>query len=541
AVPRQLPRPRPPLPRKPAVAPAVDLTDDEDLLLPTAADHVRERAVASLRVKSCMGMGLVCVVREDMGYPQYKVVLKTQHGNREIDPVNWERFLELIRTGNFRPRSAENAIVIFVPDGIIDESSLTLRMDAVLKTVLLLDGAAGTALQGNGNHRAEAQRLLFWSAHRLAHRKDDPAVWTPALLKDALDPNGHGVCAAVFYRLSVLEQSQYGKQLMLDLVTNNKMGVLGDAPARQLYRLMLQLFYAKGHAERMVVYGDATSNAYSPSVKIIMTSQQQAREILPDFAACRPFTRDAATLENSFDVPAYLVLGRGFITIISLYWFSTKSLLFKGMHVPFPIDNVLERSVGDAEVAEFFLQQDLAWSDIRMSRFKDAVLLVCDIVVGVAEEVFGTIPGPVFLTRMGDQLFDGACDLSEREEGPQWLAQMREAYRSMHGKLKAALEKFLGQEHPPDIAKDIDTLSLHTLPDFIYALSLLDPTVTPITPMKWSARLPFFCPSILHILLKELSKDRYTVIAKWHVTLIMSMIIPGVRAQAVRPGITSDK
>lgn len=148
-----------------------------------------------------MGMGLVCVVREDMGYPQYKVVLKTQHGNREIDPVNWERFLELIRTGNFRPRSAENAIVIFVPDGIIDESSLTLRMDAVLKTVLLLDGAAGTALQGNGNHRAEAQRLLFWSAHRLAHRRDDPAVWTPALLKDALDPDGHGVCAAVFYRL----------------------------------------------------------------------------------------------------------------------------------------------------------------------------------------------------------------------------------------------------------------------------------------------------------------------------------------------------
>ncbi|KAI5890885.1 uncharacterized protein SCHCODRAFT_02579920 [Schizophyllum commune H4-8] len=541
AAPRKLPRPRPPLPRKPAAATAVDLADDDDLLLPTAADHVRERAVAILRIESCMGMGLVCVVREDMGYPQYKVVLKTQHGNREIDPVNWERFLELIRTGNFRPRSAENAIVIFVPDGIIDESSLTLRMDAALQTVRLLDGAAGTALQGNGNHRAEAQRLLFWTAHRLTHRKDDPSVWTPALLEDALDPNGHGVCAAVFYRLSVLEQSPYGKQLMLDLVTNNKMGVLGDAPARQLYRLMLQLYYAKGQAERMVVYGDATSNAYSPVVKIIMTSQQQAREILPDFAVCRPFTRDAAALENSFDVSAYLVLGKGFITIISLYWLSTKALLFKGMHVPFTVDNVLERPVGDAEVAEFFLQQDLAWSDIRMSRFKDAVLLVCDIVVGVAEEVFGTIPGPVFLTRMGDQLFDGACDMNEREQGAQWLAQMREAYRTMHGKLKAALEKFLAQEHPPDIAKDIDTLTLRTLPDFIYALSLLDPIVTPITPMKWSARLPFFCPSILHILLKELSKDRYTVIAKWHVTLILSMIIPGIRAQAVRPGITSDK
>ena len=93
------------------------------------------------------------------------------------------------------------------------------------------------------------------------------------------------------------------------------MGVFRDLPNRQLYLLMLRIALAKTPEDVNKVYGEATSNSYSAKVKIITTSLQQAREMLPDLAVRRPYSRDEATMLLSFDADAYATLGGGFLTV----------------------------------------------------------------------------------------------------------------------------------------------------------------------------------------------------------------------------------
>lgn len=196
------------------------------------------------------------------------------------------------------------------------------------------------------------------------------------------------------------------------------------------------------------------------------------------------------------------------------------------MTSPFTISNVLDREVGDEEVEKALFGLARARGLICTLRMTDVQVAVMTVITSAFEQCYKELPAGAFVRLLPLSMYNPPlrCDDDDADNLAAidaWEASMRIYYRSLHACVCEGLSDLKSRPHAPAFEKELNTLHLDTLPDVLYAVSLLDATYEPsLTPLKWCGTTPMFCPSLMGDLLEELSKKMWLVITEQHLALV---------------------
>ncbi|KAI4294475.1 hypothetical protein K525DRAFT_274291 [Schizophyllum commune Loenen D] len=470
------------------------------------------------------------------GDPINGLPLLPLHGNRELDAKQLQVLKDKVDAETWRPNAFEHAIKVVVQDGVFAPDSLIHSKAEEPKRARFLPKATRPATcrcidQCNGNHRVATCNYAFRQSQNCGHIEDRDFHWTAERYEALNAPDSQGFILAEVYSKDEMMASRHGKTLQFLLASNNLTPSLGDAQCRQLYRALHKLYDAP---KEDTAINTIMTNQYAPGVKTIIGNYVLMRQMGPDLAVITTFSRDTATIEKVYNVEQLVKVGVANMTIIGNHWFATKDICYAGMTSPFNISNVLDREVGDEEVEKALFGLARARGLICTLRMTDVEVAVMTVITSAFEQCYKELPAGAFVRLLPLSMYNPPlrCDDDDADNLAAidaWEASMRIYYRSLHACVCEGLSDLKSRPHAPAFEKELNTLHLDTLPDVLYAVSLLDATYEPsLTPLKWCGTTPMFCPSLMGDLLEELSKKMWLVITEQHLALALSFVVPGL-------------